>query len=107
MDIAATRPLLLEAWERRTGDRAFLERWRARILDLAYLPLHLRDEADGLVRCMPGERGSKYFMDNCEVVAGLRAFAVACGSLMDNGESFRLVLVVTGETWTTAEVMPN
>jgi hypothetical protein len=39
--------------------------------------------------------------------AGLRAFAVACGSLMDNGESFRLVLVVTGETWTTAEVMPN
>lgn len=42
-----------------------------------------------------------------ETVAGLRAFAVACGSLGDNGESFRLVLVITGDMWTTAEVMPN
>ncbi len=42
-----------------------------------------------------------------ETTAGLRAFAVACGSLAGTGESFRLVLVIPGETWVTAEVMPN
>ncbi|MBD3222142.1 DUF4397 domain-containing protein [bacterium] len=42
-----------------------------------------------------------------EATAGLRAFAVACGSLQGTGESFRLVLVIPGETWVTAEVMPN
>jgi len=40
--------------------------------------------------------------------AGLRAFAVACGSLGGTGESFRLVLVIPGgEMWSTAEVLPN
>ncbi|MEZ4388244.1 MAG: DUF4397 domain-containing protein [Candidatus Krumholzibacteriia bacterium] len=40
--------------------------------------------------------------------AGLRAFAVACGSLVGDGEGFRLVLVITGgDTWTAAEVLPN
>jgi hypothetical protein len=40
--------------------------------------------------------------------AGLRGFAVACGSLGGTGEGFRLVLVLTeGATWAAAEVMPN
>jgi hypothetical protein len=40
--------------------------------------------------------------------AGLRSFAVACGSLAGDGESFRLVLVLTeGDEWAAAEVMPN
>jgi len=40
--------------------------------------------------------------------AGLRAFAVACGSLGGTGEAFRLVLVITdGATWSAAEVLPN
>lgn len=40
--------------------------------------------------------------------AGLRAFAVACGSLGGTGEAFRLVLVITdGMTWSAAEVLPN
>jgi hypothetical protein len=39
---------------------------------------------------------------------GLRAFAVACGSLGGAGESFRLVLVIAGaDGWMAAEVMPN
>jgi hypothetical protein len=39
---------------------------------------------------------------------GLRAFAVACGSLGGTGEAFRLVLVITeGATWAAAEVLPN
>jgi hypothetical protein len=43
-----------------------------------------------------------------ETVAGLRAFAVACGSLAGDGEAFRLVLVITGgEMWSAAEVLPN
>jgi hypothetical protein len=41
-------------------------------------------------------------------VSGLRAFAVASGSLDGNGESFRLVVVNTGVyPWTAAEVFPN
>jgi hypothetical protein len=40
--------------------------------------------------------------------AGLRAFAVAAGSLAGSGESFRLVLVVTSVfPWTSAEILPN
>jgi len=40
--------------------------------------------------------------------AGLRAFAVAAGSLGGTGESFRLVLVNTAVfPWTAAEVFPN
>ncbi len=40
--------------------------------------------------------------------SGLRAYAVACGSLAGTGESFRLVLVLTdGSTWAAAEVLPN
>ncbi len=39
---------------------------------------------------------------------GLRAFAVACGSLGDTGESFRLVLVIAdGMGWSAVEVQPN
>lgn len=39
---------------------------------------------------------------------GLRAFAVACGSLGGMGEGFRLVLVIPGDgMWTAAEVLPN
>lgn len=38
---------------------------------------------------------------------GVRAFAVAAGSLLGNGESFRLVVVDTGVfPWTAAEVSP-
>jgi hypothetical protein len=41
-------------------------------------------------------------------VAGLRAFAVASGSLSGPGEGFRLVLVIAADDgWTAAEVMPN
>lgn len=40
--------------------------------------------------------------------AGLRAFAVAAGSLTGTGETFRLVVVDTGTfPWTAAEVAPN
>lgn len=40
--------------------------------------------------------------------AGLRAFAVASGSLGGTGEGFRLVLVVAGdESWSAVEVSPN
>jgi hypothetical protein len=40
--------------------------------------------------------------------AGLRAFAVAAGSLTGTGETFRLVVVDTGAfPWTAAEVAPN
>lgn len=40
--------------------------------------------------------------------AGLRAFAVAAGSLAGSGESFHLVLVVASVfPWTSAEVLPN
>lgn len=39
---------------------------------------------------------------------GLRAFAVAAGSFLGDGESFRLFVVDTGAwPWTNAEVMPN
>jgi hypothetical protein len=41
-----------------------------------------------------------------DVSAGLRAYAVACGSRDGIGEAFRLVLVLTGEAWSTVEVMP-
>lgn len=41
-----------------------------------------------------------------ETAAGLRAYAVASGSLGGSGEAFRLVLVITGETWSTVEVLP-
>lgn len=41
-------------------------------------------------------------------VSGLRAFAVAAGSLAANGEGFRLLIVNTGVyPWTAAEVLPN
>lgn len=40
--------------------------------------------------------------------AGLRAFAVAAGSLAGPGESFRLVLVIVDDSgWSAVEVMPN
>ncbi len=40
--------------------------------------------------------------------SGLRAFAVAAGSLAGNGESFRLLLVDTSASpWTAASVLPN
>jgi hypothetical protein len=40
--------------------------------------------------------------------AGLRAFAVAAGSLLGTGETFRLILVNTSVfPWVTAEVLPN
>ncbi len=41
-------------------------------------------------------------------VEGLRAFAVACGSLAGTGEGFRLILVLAdGMAWSAAEVLPN
>ena len=41
-------------------------------------------------------------------VAGLKAYAVAAGSLAGTGESFRLVIVnATSFPWTAAEVLPN
>jgi len=40
--------------------------------------------------------------------AGLRAFAVACGSLAGTGEGFRLVLVLPGAgDWSAVEVLPD
>ncbi|MDY0110814.1 MAG: DUF4397 domain-containing protein [Candidatus Krumholzibacteria bacterium] len=40
--------------------------------------------------------------------AGLRAFAVACGSLGGTGESFRLLLVLAGDdNWAAVQVLPN
>jgi len=39
---------------------------------------------------------------------GLKAFAVAAGSFLGNGETFRLILVDTGVfPWVAAEVFPN
>ena len=39
---------------------------------------------------------------------GLKAFAVAAGSFLGNGETFRLILVDTGVfPWVAAEVLPN
>lgn len=42
-----------------------------------------------------------------EITEGLRAFAVACGSLDGPGESFRLALVVPGDPWAVVEVLPQ
>lgn len=45
---------------------------------------------------------------NVTTVSGLRALAVASGSLLGTGESFRLVVINTAVyPWTAAEVFPN
>ncbi len=85
---AAVFLLMLEAYERRTGDRAFLESHRARIQDVAWVLLHLQDP-DGLLRAHPGTN-ARYLMDNCEAYGGLLAYDALARRLgWDHGPRYR------------------
>jgi hypothetical protein len=85
---AATFLVLLRDYYVRTSDRARLERHRPRIADIAYLLVFLQDR-DGLVRAVP-DSDAKYLMDNCEVYAGLLAYADLAGRLgWDDPRRFR------------------
>ena len=69
---AAVFLVLLESYERRSGDAAFCHDNRKRIEDIAWLLLHLQDP-DGLLRAHPGT-DARYLMDNCEAYGGLVAY---------------------------------
>ena len=71
---AAVFLVLLESYERISGDGAFCDANRSRIEDVAWLLLLLQDP-DGLLRAHPGTH-AHYLMDNCEAYGGLLAIEV-------------------------------
>ena len=70
---AGTFLILLDAYERASGDAERLRGRREEILAIADLLIALQD-ADGLVRVSP-EDGTHYLMDNCEAYGGLLAWS--------------------------------
>ncbi|MDP8257131.1 MAG: hypothetical protein P9M14_15395 [Candidatus Alcyoniella australis] len=91
---AGTFLILLWEYYQRTGKRELLDANHFKILDIAYLILHLQ-ESDGLARAIP-EQSQKYLMDNCENYGGLGAFIKLCEALgwpdTDYYEQARLAL---------------
>jgi hypothetical protein len=70
---AGTFLLLLDAYERASGDAGLIASRLDDIRTVAGLLLSLQDE-DGLVRVSPDD-GTHYLMDNCEAYGGLVAWA--------------------------------
>ena len=71
---SATFLILLQQYFMATGDKKFLKENEKKIMDIAYTIAYLQDK-DGLTTALPGS-DIKYFMDNCEVHAGLKSFVL-------------------------------
>ena len=85
---AAVFLVLLDEYERSSGDADFLHDHRDRVQDIAWLLLVLQD-ADGLLRAHPGTN-ARYLMDNCEAYGGLVAYAAMARRLgWSNGPRYR------------------
>lgn len=83
---SATFLILLNKYLQKTGDKDFLASFRTKIEDIAYTIVYLQAD-DGLTSAIPNSE-TKYLMDNCEVYAGLVAFANLSESMGWNLENY-------------------
>jgi hypothetical protein len=83
---SATFLILLHKYFIETNDREFLKENEKKIQDVAYTIAYLQDD-DGLTSALPGS-DIKYFMDNCEVYAGLKSFITLSEAMNWNLEEF-------------------
>ena len=83
---SATFLILLHKYFMQTNDKELIKENAKKIQDIAYTIAYLQDD-DGLTTALPGS-DIKYFMDNCEVYAGLRSFIFLSKAMNWNLEDF-------------------
>jgi len=72
--------ILVDAYEKETGDKKTIKRYKDEIYMVADVIIELQDEKDGLDIAMPSYP-VKYLMDNCEAYGGLESFCDLAGRM--------------------------